>query len=172
MLDRSSRRSPSTITCEWVSPSGLSNTGFMRTSGTARAASAWKYCALPISPPAATRALLLMFCALKGATLKPRRAYQRASAVARKLFPAPLIVPQTITVAALALIRRPSMFNALLSRNAGGKCVLDGGHIGHRVGDRDQFGGATAPRDDDVYVRGTCTERFHDRADLDPTVDQ
>jgi len=51
----------------------------MRTSGTARAAKAWKYWALPISPqapcgPATTRALLLMFCALNGATLNPWRA--------------------------------------------------------------------------------------------------
>jgi len=45
----------------------------MRTSGTVRAPIAWKYCALPISPLpwslATTRALLLMFCALNGATL-------------------------------------------------------------------------------------------------------
>src|SRR5580698_2834976 len=100
MLDRSSRRSPSTITCEWVSFSGLSKTGFIRTSGTTRAASAWKYCALPISPPATTRALLLMFCALNGATLSPRREYHRASAVARKLLPAPLVVPHTMTARA------------------------------------------------------------------------
>ena len=42
----------------------------------ARAASAWKYCALPISPgvpssAGTTRALLLMFCALNGATVSP-----------------------------------------------------------------------------------------------------
>ena len=48
----------------------------MRTSGTARAARAWKYWAEPISPirpsdAATTRALLLMFCALNGATFKP-----------------------------------------------------------------------------------------------------
>ena len=50
----------------------------MRTSGTALAASAWKYWAEPISPwpfsDATTRALLLMFCALNGATFKPWRA--------------------------------------------------------------------------------------------------
>ena len=42
------------ISTTWlcVSRSGLSNSGFMRTSGTAFAASAWKYWALPISPPA------------------------------------------------------------------------------------------------------------------------
>ena len=55
---------PSNTTWLWVSRSGLSSSGFMRTSGTARAAKAWKYWALPISPPSTTRALLLMFCAL------------------------------------------------------------------------------------------------------------
>jgi hypothetical protein len=99
---RSGRTCPSTITWLAVSRSGLSSTGFMRTSGTARAARAWKYCALPISPtrppgPGTTRALLLMFCALNGATFRPRRAYQRHSAVASQLLPAPLVVPSTIT---------------------------------------------------------------------------
>ena len=73
------------ISTTWlrVSASGLSSSGFMRTSGSARAARAWKYWALPISrnaPPrstaspvesATTLALLLMFCALNGATLSP-----------------------------------------------------------------------------------------------------
>ena len=69
------------ISTTWLcmSASGLSKSGFMRTSGTARAASAWKYWALPISPsvpfgPTTTLALLLMFCALKGATFSPWRA--------------------------------------------------------------------------------------------------
>ena len=97
-----SSTSPSTTTCEAVSFSGLSSTGFMRTSGRARAARAWKYCAAPISPcrpprPGTTRALLLMFCALYGATRSPWRAYQRHSAVVRKLLPAPLVVPSTMT---------------------------------------------------------------------------
>jgi hypothetical protein len=69
---------PSMTTWLRVSASGLSSSGFMRTSGSARAASAWKYCAEPISPEppgeATTRALLLMFCALNGATLRPWRA--------------------------------------------------------------------------------------------------
>ena len=41
------------ISTTWlrVSASGLSSSGFMRTSGTARAARAWKYWAEPISPP-------------------------------------------------------------------------------------------------------------------------
>ena len=38
-----------------------------------------------------------MFCALNGATFRPRRAYQRHSAVASQLLPAPLVVPSTIT---------------------------------------------------------------------------
>ena len=88
---------PISTTWLWVSRSGLSSSGFMRTSGSARAARAWKYCALPISPPATTRALLLMFCALKGATRRPWRAYQRHRAVASQLLPAPLVVPRTMT---------------------------------------------------------------------------
>src|ERR1700691_1447534 len=119
MLDRSSRRSPSTITCEWVSFSGLSKTGFMRTSATAPAASAWKYCALPISPPATTRALLLMFCALKGATLSPCREYHRASAVARKLLPAPLVVPHPMTARARIELAAAVEFPGDLAQQAG-----------------------------------------------------
>ena len=76
-----SSRLTSPISTTWlrVSASGLSSSGFMRTSGAARAARAWKYWALPISPKpplglGTTRALLLMFCALKGATRKPWRA--------------------------------------------------------------------------------------------------
>ena len=70
---------PNTTTWLLVSASGFNNTGFMCTCGSQHAASAWKYWAEPISPslpcnPATTRALLLMFCALKGATLKPMRA--------------------------------------------------------------------------------------------------
>src|SRR5262249_1360984 len=44
------------------------------------------------------RALLLMFCALNGRTRTPRWAAQRQSAVASQLLPAPLEVPQTITL--------------------------------------------------------------------------
>ena len=94
---------PSSTTWLWVSRSGLSSSGFMRTSGTARAARAWKYWALPISPPATTLALLLMFCALKGATFRPWRAYQRHRAVVSQLLPAPLVVPSTITQRAFVI---------------------------------------------------------------------
>src|SRR5882672_9236518 len=82
----------------------------MSTLGCTRAASAWKYCAEPISPNppsrlGTTRALLLMFCALNGATSTPCRAAQRHRAVHSQLLPAPLEVPQTIS--ALALIGHP-----------------------------------------------------------------
>ena len=97
MRESSSSTWPSRTTWLCVSRSGLSSSGFMRTSGSALAASAWKYWALPISPPATTLALLLMFWALKGATFSPCRAYQRHSAVASQLLPAPLVVPSTIT---------------------------------------------------------------------------
>ncbi|MNV81999.1 hypothetical protein D3C71_1757070 [compost metagenome] len=85
-----------------MSASGLSSSGFMRTSGTQPAASACRYWAVPISPQApsaagTTRAWLLMFCALNGATLKPWLRYQRHSAVVTQLLPAPLLVPSTIT---------------------------------------------------------------------------
>ena len=98
---------PCTTTCDAVSRSGLSSTGFMSTPGSAPAASAWKYCAAPISAPspsrpATTRALLLMFCALNGRTTVPRRAAERHSAVASQLLPAPLDVPQTITKRVMA----------------------------------------------------------------------
>ena len=88
---------PSSTTWLRVSASGLSSSGFICTVGSTPAASAWKYWALPISPPATTRALLLMFCALKGATRRPCRAYQRHKAVHSQLLPAPLLVPSTIT---------------------------------------------------------------------------
>src|SRR5439155_17463706 len=81
-----------------MSPSGFTSTGFMRTSGTTPAARACKYWAVAISPPVTTRALLAMFMALNGATRTPRRAKLRASAVARRLFPAQLEQPCTITV--------------------------------------------------------------------------
>ena len=50
--DNSRLTCPSSTTWLRVSISGLSSSGFMRTSGAARAARAWKYWALPISPPA------------------------------------------------------------------------------------------------------------------------
>src|SRR4051812_5730231 len=88
---------PRTTTWLRVSPSGLTRTGFIRTSGTTPAAGAWRYCAVPISPPSTTRALLDMFCALNGATRRPRRAASRATAVVSRLLPAQLVVPWTMT---------------------------------------------------------------------------
>ena len=72
--ESSSLTRPSSTTWLRMSASGLSSSGFMRTSGAQPAARACRYCAVPISPQAppgaqTTRALLLMFCALKGATL-------------------------------------------------------------------------------------------------------
>ena len=69
----------------------------MRTSGTTRAASACRCCARPISPPSGvTAALLLMFCALNGATRTPRFARWRQSAVARNDLPASLVQPSSM----------------------------------------------------------------------------
>src|SRR5438874_12217331 len=85
---------PMTITWLSVSALGLSNTGFIRACGVMRAASACRYCARPISAPSGvTAALLLMFCALKGATRTPRLARCRHRAVTRNDLPASLEQP-------------------------------------------------------------------------------
>ncbi len=88
---------PSTTTWLRRSPSGFTSTGFIRTSGSTPAASAWRYWATPISPPVTTRALFDMFCPLNGATRIPRRASRRMSAVVTRLFPAQLETPCTIS---------------------------------------------------------------------------
>ena len=55
---------------------------------------AWIHCARPISAPSAqTIELLDMFCALKGATVIPRRANARHSAVVTMVLPAYDVVP-------------------------------------------------------------------------------
>jgi hypothetical protein len=69
MRARPGATTPFSTTWLAVSRSGFSSTGFMPVCGATRAASAWKYCAEPISPRrpsgrGTTRALLLMFCAL------------------------------------------------------------------------------------------------------------
>src|SRR5215510_9409590 len=85
---------PMTITWLSVSALGLSNTGFIRACGVMRAASACRYCARPISAPSGvTAALLLMFCALKGATCTPRLARWRHRAVTTNDLPASLEQP-------------------------------------------------------------------------------
>src|SRR2546422_1018299 len=85
---------PMTITWLSVSALGLSSTGFRRACGVVRAANACRYCARPISAPSGvTAALLLIFCALKGATRTPRLARCRHRAVTRKDLPASLEQP-------------------------------------------------------------------------------
>ena len=55
-----------------------------------------------ISPPSeVTAALLLMFCALNGATRMPRRAAIRQSAVTSVLLPTDEAVPSTINTGAI-----------------------------------------------------------------------
>ena len=88
---------PSTTTWLRVLASGFTSTGFIRTSGSTRAARAWRYCAVAISPPRTTRALLAILRALKGATRMPRRAKLRARAVVTRLFPAELDAPWIIS---------------------------------------------------------------------------
>ena len=99
-----------TITWLSVSALGLSNTGFMRACGVRRAASACKYCARPISAPSGvTAALLLMFCALKGATRTPRFARWRHRAVTTNDLPASLEQPMIM----MGLVTRFSLCQAL-----------------------------------------------------------
>src|SRR5215471_96495 len=83
-----------TITWLSVSALGLRSTGFMRACGVVRAASACRYCARLISVPSGvTAALLLIFCALNGATRTPRLARCRHRAVTRNDLPASLEQP-------------------------------------------------------------------------------
>src|SRR6058998_227248 len=85
---------PMTITWLSVSALGLSSTGFRRACGVVRAANACRYCARPISAPSGvTAALLLIFCALKGATHTPRFAKWRHRAVTTNDLPASLEQP-------------------------------------------------------------------------------
>ncbi len=93
-----------TTTCEARSPVGLSSTGFMATSSTAPAATAWTHWARPSSPPSAvTMALSDMFWPLKGATATPRRASTRHSPVTTVDFPASEVVPQTMSAPCTAV---------------------------------------------------------------------
>src|SRR4030095_1669176 len=98
---------PMTITWLSVSALGLSNTGFIRACGVIRAASACKYCARPISAPSGvTAALLLMFCALKGATRMPRLARWRHRAVTTNDLPASLEQPMIMMGRAIRALLR------------------------------------------------------------------
>src|SRR5262249_36291530 len=95
---------PITITWLSVSALGLRSTGFMRACGVVRAASACRYCARLISVPSGvTAALLLMFCALKGATRTPRVARCLHRAVTRKDLPASLEQPMIMMGLAICL---------------------------------------------------------------------
>ena len=87
------------MTTTWLRRSlpGLSSTGFIAASGSARAATAWTHCARPISRPSAvTIELFDMFCALNGATRTPRRASARHRPVVTTVLPASEVVPSTI----------------------------------------------------------------------------
>src|SRR5260221_2396308 len=85
------------MTWLYVSALGLSSTGFMRAWGAVRAARACRYCARPISSPSGvTAALLLMFCALNGATRAPGLAHSRHSAAVRNDLPGSLVQPRSM----------------------------------------------------------------------------
>ena len=87
---------PSTTTCDDRSLPGLSSTGLNATLGASPHACACIAWARPISPPSAvTTELLLMFCALNGATDTPWRASQRQRPATSALLPASEVVPAT-----------------------------------------------------------------------------
>ena len=89
---------PSTTTCDDRSLPGLSSTGLNATLGASPHACACIACARPISPPSTvTTELLLMFCALNGATATPRRASHRQIPATSALLPASEVVPATST---------------------------------------------------------------------------
>src|SRR4051795_9239395 len=87
---------PRTTTWLEFSPPGLSSTGFIAASGSTRAAAACITWARPISAPSAvTIELLLMFCALKGATETPWRTSHRQIPAVTTDLPASDVVPAT-----------------------------------------------------------------------------
>ena len=87
---------PSTTTCDDRSLPGLSSTGLNATLGASPHACACMAWARPISPPSAvTTELLLMFCALNGATDTPWRASHRQMPATSALLPASEVVPAT-----------------------------------------------------------------------------
>src|SRR5262249_11758101 len=82
--------------------------------GVVRAASACRYCARLISVPSGvTAALLLMFCALKGATHIPRLARCLQRAVTRNDLPASLEQPMIMMGCATILAPRQSALYTL-----------------------------------------------------------
>ena len=94
------------MTCEPLSVSGFSSTGFMCTLGIIRAARACTAWARPISPPStATAALFDMFCGLNGATFNPRRTSARASPATNVDLPALEPVAWIISAGVAEVIR-------------------------------------------------------------------
>ena len=86
------------MTTTWLRRSlpGFSSTGFIAASGSARAAIACTHWARPISAPSTvTIELFDMFCALYGATRRPRRANARHRPVVTTDLPASDVVPAT-----------------------------------------------------------------------------
>src|SRR5712691_1461397 len=111
---------PMTITWLSISALGLSSTGFIRACGVVRAASACRYCARLISVPSGvTAALLLMFCALKGATRMPRLARCRHRAVTRNDLPASLEQPMIM----MGLVTHLALTKKLAVRATPQRCV-------------------------------------------------
>ncbi|MNL46637.1 hypothetical protein D3C87_1693700 [compost metagenome] len=105
--ERLVRRWPRTTTCDPVSPSGLSSTGFMAVTGAWRAARACRACARPISPPSSvTAALLLMFCGLKGATDNPRLTSARQRPATMSDLPTSEPVPMNINALVIGTLWR------------------------------------------------------------------
>src|ERR1043165_6636696 len=125
------------MTCEPVSDSGLSKTGFMSVCGStpqARACSAW---ARPVSPPSAvTAALFDMFCGLNGRTLRPRRVKARARPATSSDLPTSEPVPCSIS--ARVMVYGSSELDPGLRLDPGAERVLDQGHLGDEVGAFDQ----------------------------------
>src|SRR3954470_15002161 len=131
-----------------VSASGLSSTGFMSVCGACPDASACKACARPISPQSTvTAALFDMFWGLKGATRSPRIRAARQRPATRSDLPTFDPAPWIISA------RMRSELHSRLGLDAGPERVLDQGHLGHEVGDGDQFFLGVAAREHDVGHR-------------------
>src|SRR5688572_14556875 len=88
---------------------GLSSTGFIAVVGSTRAATAWSHWARPISPPSRhTIELFDMFCALNGATRRPRRTSARHRPETTTDLPASEEVPATRRPEGAGWTTRPS----------------------------------------------------------------
>src|ERR1700733_10781900 len=131
-----------TTTCAARSPVGFSSTGFMATSGSAPAASAWSHWARPISPPSAvTIEFSDMFWPLNGATATPRRAKSRHRPVVTVDLPASDAVPHTMIAPCIGVSSTPRR-----RASRPGTCHLTTGCTStHGVG-RHTFGRRQGPR--------------------------